>query len=144
MKPRPFTVGEQLLALKKKPVILTEAQKIVRSEEQNEWRNLLLKQISEAQIPTPEIECQFHPDRKYRADICWKPIKFIVEIDGGIWKDKAGHTTGTGYERDRIRDAEAMGLGFSTLRVTHGMIKRLEAIYYIKKLFKGFKDERDL
>lgn len=45
-----------------------------------------------------------------------------------------GHASPDGYERDRIRDAEALSLGWTVLRVTAGMIERGEAVTYIERV----------
>jgi very-short-patch-repair endonuclease len=125
-----------------KKVVLTETQKelkhITSKHENEQYELLLLHQIKCVGLPTPTHHFKFHPDRAYVADICFVPMKWIIEVDGGIWMDKAGHTTGTGYERDRIRDAEAALLGYKTTRFTTGMVEDGTAINYIEKLFKGY------
>lgn len=45
-----------------------------------------------------------------------------------------GHASTEGYERDRVRDAEALALGYVVLRVTPGMIERGEAVAYIERV----------
>ena len=111
--------------------------KLLREAEQKKWVDTLMFQIKVIGLPTPEREYKFHPHRDFKADICWPGIKFIVEVDGGQWLEKGGHTTGTGFERDRRRDCEAFVLGFKVVRVTPDMIEEGYAIKVIEILFKG-------
>lgn len=132
--------GDLLLKLKKMPLSETqkELKQLTQENDKEKFELLLLHQIKSIKLPEPIRYFKFHPDRQYKADICWPQIKFIVEVDGGIWMAKGGHTTGTGYERDRIRDAEAKLLGYNVLRVTTGMVEDGIAINYIEKLFRGY------
>jgi very-short-patch-repair endonuclease len=84
-------------------------------------------------IPPPVRQYQFLDDRQFTADFAWPELKFILEIDGGIWKPKSGHTSGTGYTRDRERDALAMTHGWAVLRVTTEQVKSGEAIVWLKQ-----------
>ena len=63
-------------------------------------------------------------DRMYRFDFCWPSKLVAVEVDGGSWLPKGGHTTGAGYERDRERDALAVCQGWRVLRFTSSQIQR--------------------
>jgi very-short-patch-repair endonuclease len=47
-----------------------------------------------------------------------------------------GHASPDGYERDRVRDAEALCLGYRVLRVTPGMVERGEAVAYIERVLR--------
>lgn len=47
---------------------------------------------------------------------------------------QGGHNSAEGYEHDRIRDAEALALGWTVLRVTPAMIERGEAVAYIERI----------
>jgi very-short-patch-repair endonuclease len=116
---------------------------LVRQHEQTKWIRLLERDIKAVGIPTPEKEFRWHPTAGYRADYAWPEIRAMIEVDGGTWKYRhgglSGHTTGKGYERDRIRDCEAMIHGWKVMRVTPSMVERGEAIKYIKAIFFGDK-----
>ena len=47
-----------------------------------------------------------------------------------------GHASPDGYEHDRVRDAEALCLGYRVLRVTPGMVERGEAVAYIERVLR--------
>ena len=116
-----------------------QVKKIIKENDRKRWERELLYHIKVAGIPEPKTQYKFHPKRLYRSDIAWPAIRFMVEVDGGTWLEKSGHQTGVGYERDRIRDAEAFLQGWIVLRVTPGMIDSGVAIHYIEKLFYGRK-----
>lgn len=97
---------------------------------------LFMTQCAERNLPVPEREARFHPIRKYRADFLFRQHNLIVEIDGGVF-NMGAHTRGAGYTRDRERDAEAMILGFKTLRVTPEMVYDQRAINYTTRLICG-------
>lgn len=94
-------------------------------------------QLRGLKLPAYEKEFLWHPDRNYRADYIWRPIWFIVELDGGEFMEKSGHKTGLGITHDRIRDAEALILGYKVLRLTGGMVMDGSGVGYIEKLFRG-------
>ncbi len=98
------------------------------------WELALLQQLRAAHLPEPERQYAFHPTHRYRADLCYPDPRerLIIEVDGGSWLPKGGHTTGAGFERDRVRDCEAISLGWVVLRVTPAMVARGDALRYIE------------
>lgn len=72
--------------------------------------------------PKPEFEYKFHPTRRFKFDLAWPDERLALEIDGGTWTG-GRHTSGAGYERDCIKLAEAMILGWDVVRVTMSMIR---------------------
>lgn len=102
------------------------------------WEEHLLRDIRAAHLPEPHTQFRWHPTRDYRADFAYADGRtmLLIEVDGGIWLSKGGHTTGAGYERDRVRDAEALCLGYRVLRVTPGMVERGEAVAYIERVLR--------
>lgn len=72
--------------------------------------------------------------RGWTADF-FIPPNLLIEIDGKVWW-KGGHTSGTGYTEDRIRDAEAMCCGYRVLRVTTGQVKSGEALGWVLRLVR--------
>jgi hypothetical protein len=87
-------------------------------------------------IPIGRSEYAFHPTRKWRSDRAWPEQKLLVEVDGGAWLEGGGHShsRGSQFERDRKKDAEALLLGFRTLRLTPKMLKSGEGVFYIAQL----------
>lgn len=62
-------------------------------------------------------EYQFHPERKWRFDFCWKAIKVAVEYEG-IMSDQSRHTNRKGYTKDSEKYNAAQRLGWTVLRYT--------------------------
>lgn len=70
-------------------------------------------------LPQPEAEVVFLPDRKFRADWLWRsPRKVILEVDGGLFQAKGGHSSGKGILRDQEKSNLAQLAGFLYLRCT--------------------------
>ncbi len=74
-------------------------------------------------IPKPELEYQFHPDRKWRFDFAWPTNgeamffpKLYLECDGGIWI-KGGHNRGAQMKKDWEKRNAATILGWRGLWV---------------------------
>jgi hypothetical protein len=62
-------------------------------------------------------EYKFHPDRKYRFD--WAIIEKMVAIEyEGIYSDKSGHTSTSGYNSDSTKYNLATIGGWRLLRYT--------------------------
>ena len=118
---------------------LTLLQRLNKEAEEKKWEDTLFYQIKVVGIPLPERQYKFHPKREFMADFCYQGIHLIIEVDGGIWMEKSGHTSGAGYERDRRRDLEAFLLGYRVVRVTSAMVEDGTAINGIEKLFRGSK-----
>ena len=101
------------------------------------WEDQLWRDIRAAHLPEPARQYLFHPTRRYRADFCYPPERLLIEVDGGIWLAKGGHTTGTGYQRDRERDCEAVALGYIVLRVTPAMVQSGAALRYVETTLRA-------
>jgi len=71
----------------------------------------------------------------WRFDFAWPELKIAVEIDGA--PGKGGHTTAKGYTRDRVRDTEAMILGWTVFRFTGSHVQRGYAINALIRAFRA-------
>jgi len=68
-------------------------------------------------------EYRFHPKRRYRADFANIESKVLVEIQGGIWgRNRTGHSSGTGIERDCEKFALAASEGWLVFPLSERMI----------------------
>jgi very-short-patch-repair endonuclease len=101
---------------------------------------MLRQATADGTIPTPEREHRFHPDRNYRFDLAWPELKLGMEIDGGIWMPRSGHTSGKGYTSDREKDAEALCLGWLVLRVTADQVKSGQALHWLAVIIELLKE----
>lgn len=59
----------------------------------------------------PVPQWKFHSRRKWRIDFAWPSIKVGVELHGGEFMKKSGHTTGLGLAKDceKMRHAQLNG-----------------------------------
>ncbi|HET8908689.1 MAG TPA: hypothetical protein VFN11_17170 [Ktedonobacterales bacterium] len=90
-------------------------------------------------MPEPVRQYTMLSGNRYKGDFCWPEpgIRLCVEVDGGAWLGAhGGHTSASGMERDRIRDAKCMLAGWTVLRVTATMIADQSAAYYTEQLYK--------
>ena len=113
------------------------AQELKRLQQQaarDQYELHLLRDILAMHLPEPTRQYLWHPSINYRADLCWPRERLIVEVDGGVYLRHGHHNSGKGYEYDRIRDAEALTLGFVVLRVTPGMVKDGSAVDYVDRV----------
>lgn len=97
-------------------------------------QEILALQLREAGISyTPEY-C-FHPDREYRADFLIIGERLLVEVDGNGRNGHPGsHRSVKGYEYDRERDAAALLLNYTVLRVTPRHVLNMQAVHWIQRL----------
>ncbi len=66
-----------------------------------------------------EEEFKFHPNRRFKCDFCHLPTRTCIEIEGGIFNPKGGHSSVTGILRDIEKYNELNFLGFRLFRF-HG------------------------
>lgn len=95
----------------------------------------LLQQIRMAGLPEPECQYRACPPRRYRWDMCYREIKLLVEVQGGIWV-KGGHSTGAGITRDCEKNNLAVQNGWRVLYFTGDMVNSGEALRVIEKELK--------
>jgi hypothetical protein len=56
------------------------------------------------------------------ADFAWPDAAVVVEIQGGTWVSRSGHTSGKGVQRDLIKSALAQMGGWLCIGLTSDMI----------------------
>lgn len=79
---------------------------------------IVIAYFRECWLPTPDIEYQFHPVRKWRFDFAWSDYPMggvALEVEGGIWIGGA-HGRGSGIARDIEKYNAATLLGWRVLR----------------------------
>ncbi len=87
-------------------------------------------------------EHRFHPTRRWRFDFANKERKLAIEVQGGLWLKKGGHTSGKGVTRDIEKYNEALRLGWMILYATATTIKSGEALSLVKEMWKQ-RDEQN-
>lgn len=73
-------------------------------------------------------EYVYAPPRKFRADFAWPDQRLLVEIQGGIWTARSGHSGGSGITRDIDRGNVATLAGWRVLRFGPTHIRSGEAL----------------
>lgn len=70
----------------------------------------LLRLVRAASLPPPQTNVRIGG---YEVDFLWREKRVVVEVDGFAF-----HSSRAAFERDRRRDAELQGRGFTVIRVT--------------------------
>jgi len=104
------------------------------------WNAVLLEEIRLSKLPEPLKEYQFHANRRWRFDFCWRLPNNLVacEIEGGIWMQtktgrSKGHAHPKRFESDCEKYNEAALYGWTIIRVTPGMIRDGRAIEWLER-----------
>ncbi len=92
---------------------------------------MLSLHIKTFNLPEPIREHKFHATRKWRFDFAWVDRKIAVEVEGGTFSG-GRHVRGSGFEKDAEKYNQAAAEGWRVFRFTSGMIKRGEAINFLK------------
>ena len=91
---------------------------------------LLARQLTQAQIPFQE-EFRFEPKRRWRFDFLVD--NFGIEIVGGLWMKRSGHSQGRAQLDDMEKFNHAALLGYRVLQFSPDQVKSGEAIGFIEK-----------
>jgi very-short-patch-repair endonuclease len=97
---------------------------------------LFALQLRATGLPTPVKQHKFHPKRKWLFDFAWPELKIAVEIEGGTYTG-GRHVRPEGFREDAIKYNNATMLGWSVYRFTSDMVKKGDAIDFIKGAFNG-------
>jgi very-short-patch-repair endonuclease len=65
-----------------------------------------------------EKQYKFAAGRKYKSDFAIESLKVLIEFEGGIFMDKAGHNSAMGIQRDIEKYKLAEELGYKVRRYT--------------------------
>jgi very-short-patch-repair endonuclease len=104
--------------------------------------DMMAKQLREAGFKGYRRNARFIPGRRYEADFWFPRLKLAIEVDGGLWMPRGGHTSGSGAKRDRERDMLAyLADGILTWRVASDHVKSGEAIAWIVEAMKRREQE---
>jgi very-short-patch-repair endonuclease len=76
------------------------------------------------------------PERRYRFDFRLDGTNILVEVQGGVWMNKAGHNTGAGITRDCEKFSLAVANGYKVMPLTPSQIKTGEALVWIEQALK--------
>ena len=100
----------------------------------NEAEEVFAGQLTDNSISFKR-EAKFIKGRLYRADFLID--KVIVEINGGTWMQKSGHSTAKGIQRDYEKSNAAQLAGFIYLQFIPDEVYNMIAIDTVKKLLES-------
>jgi hypothetical protein len=100
----------------------------------NKATEILLTEMKQAKLPSPELEHKFHPTRKWRFDIAFPDQKVAVEVHGAVYAN-GRLTRGHGFENDREKMNEAQIMGWVCLEYSTGQVMDGVPILDLKRLF---------
>lgn len=93
-------------------------------------------QIAAAGLPEPIRQARIIPGRRFSFDFCWTAQRLTVEVQGGLFLPRGGHTTGMGVSRDCEKSAMALLEGYRPLAVTAAMVRDGRALAWIETLLR--------
>ena len=105
-----------------------------RRTRSTEVEEVMATQLHQAGLAPFLRDALFIKGRKFRADFWWPELRLALEVDGGVWLPRSGHTSGTGYTSDRERDVEALLQGIVTVRYTSDQVRDGYAISTFKRI----------
>lgn len=68
--------------------------------------------------PEPVAEQRLIPGRRFSCDLVWLEARLVVEVQGGVWLRRGGHTGGQGQIDDMEKLNMLQLLGWRCLQVT--------------------------
>ena len=84
-------------------------------------------------------EVYFHHERRWRFDFAWPEVALALEVEGGVFQKKGGHTTGSGYTEDCEKYNAAIYAGWTIIRLTTAQITINNLL-----MLKSFYDRRKI
>jgi very-short-patch-repair endonuclease len=107
------------------------------SKKRSAVEDVFAVQLHQAGIKDFRRNARFIPGRRFEADLYWPKLRLVVEVDGGLWMPRGGHTSGSGAKRDRERDILAYISGqVLTVRVASDHVRSGEALDWIKQILE--------
>jgi very-short-patch-repair endonuclease len=68
--------------------------------------------------PDPLAEQRLIPGRRFSCDLVWPDARLVVEVQGGVWLRRGGHTGGQAQIDDMEKLNELTLLGWRVLQIT--------------------------
>ena len=102
----------------------------------SELEDLLAFQIRAAELPEPEREYRFYPERRFRADFAFVKQRLLIEINGGLYMPRSGHRTAKGVLRDMTKANLAALGGWLYLQFSADQVQDGSALNIIETVLK--------
>lgn len=74
------------------------------------------------ELPIPTTQARLVPGRRYRFDFSWDGL--VVEINGGTWLARSGHSGGAAIDKDYWRLNEVVAEGYRVMMFSSSMLRR--------------------
>lgn len=98
-------------------------------------------------FPRPEVEYQFHPERKWLFDFAWPTARVALEKEGGVFRfgpecpcchqrRVGAHSSITGLKRDIEKYNEAAVLDWIVIRATPDQILSRELLLQLRTVLE--------
>jgi hypothetical protein len=89
-------------------------------------------QMLEAKLPPFIAQAKLVPGRRFSWDFCFEaPYRLGIEVQGGLWMARGGHTSGQGVSRDCEKHNLATLAGWWTMAITAEHINTGQALEWI-------------
>lgn len=92
--------------------------------------------------PEPVFEWRVCSTRRWRYDCAWPTHKVALEVQGGVWLKRGGHTGGQAQIDDFEKINTAQILGWVVLQVTPQQVASGELTELLRRAFGGKIAER--
>ena len=86
-------------------------------------------------VPVPEYPLLKPLGRRHKADAAWVEHKVFLEIQGGNWMKRGGHTTGGAIEDDLEKFALAATLGWRVIPCTYKQFNSGQVYEWLTAIF---------
>ena len=93
--------------------------------------DLLESQLTDYCLPDFVREYKAIEGRKFKWDFAFLSQRLLIEVQGGVFMRRGGHTSGVGVTRDCEKHNLAMLAGWRDLLVTSQMVKDGRALAWI-------------
>ena len=88
---------------------------------------MLASQCELVKLDAPTREYRFHPDRKWRIDLCWIDRRLALEVEGEV------HRISDKFKRDLEKYQALFFAGFRLLRVSPAQVKNGTALRMVER-----------
>lgn len=97
--------------------------------------NLFARLCRSFALPQPQLEYQFHPNRKWRIDYYFEAngVKVGLEVEGGVWTG-GRHTRPKGFLGDMEKYNAMACAGIFLLRVTPDDLLKTKTFTMLKSI----------
>jgi very-short-patch-repair endonuclease len=101
---------------------------------------LLFEHIRLTNLPEPVAQYRAIPGRRFAWDFAWINHRLLVEVNGGTFApERMGHSTGSGLQRDYLKNNIAVAHGWRVLYFDAPMVRNGEALMTLETVLKGEK-----